>query len=1261
MKQICSFLTVFLLAAFSWGTASAAAVLPTPSKADGSADVWYHIRLTVRTWGIWGNTGVQQVEAGLEKGGYYFDQGWGEPLINVEDTLNVPGTRWKLVETGKTDEYQLISGLGNTLDCDPEPNRIYTTTPTGQLVTIKNPNGNFLGLTLSGARRNGGVDKGGGSLFFDQYGPDAVGGAIAFVPAEPLTGTYLSRPGDFDLGDVPVNLVRKKTLTVTGINLSGKLNYSIVPANAGFSVPSETTANTNGGTVEITFTPTERKAYTAELTISIGNLSVTTTLTGNADFDFPLQISEDGGDEHWYYIQFERQIENNKVLQANDMSKPITQELILGNTNKQLWKIVGNWDGYHIVNKVEGELAYESGNNRYKMDDFEGNAFGFNRFKDTEDWQLRNMDVGHSDNPDRRYLNDLDADGDSVSNYSVNDDGNRLVFIPATTHKLVVGLESVDFGTAPAGTGATIKKTVPVGGLNLTGTISATIEGVGAAAFTLTSSTLQAEGGEFEITFSPLTIDNYKAQLILRADGVEEVTVELTARGGVFPFTVSNGSNEYWYYIQFVRRTTKALTSHGIGQEVLQDDWVASQEIDENQLWKITGSWDNYKFVSKKGGELVCTINKFDDDGDPEYNMYTLAAANGDRHIAVEKTTGTNTGWGFQNAKAKEAKHTVYMNDNGGTKVGLYGYLDEGGPFNFISVAETAILPSTSLLAYGDVTTGFKREKTLTVTGTKTTAPISYVLAGSGKDAFNVSTTTEGATNTSLPAAGGALKITFDPAALGDYIATLTLQSTNALDVVIILTGKCVSFPEDFPVKISDATSTTWYTVYFNRSYTSGNSWKVWTAGLSGETVKQTAYIGRENPDLTLEEQLWKFVLAPSRTGYLAVSYSGLEVAAGTDYTLGEQGEGAPLVFYKNPDRKAWVLINPAANNGGGKALNDKDQKTICEWSDTGNDDGCPMGFLETALPDPVRIQISTLLVEFPNKIEAGAPALYSSDVEVKGFELTGDINLALSGDGASAYTIVHAADSTEVGSTLPAAGGTLKIKFAPTAAQACNATLTFTSGNVTAKTIALAGAGLKLPAKASTAAEPIWYYISFARQSAKVLTADGDTLRQEAKAEVEADTQLWRIEGNAADGYQLINRAERRVAYDSTSTVKTYLIQQAEGDRFSFVSGAGDNAAKVQLYNRTNTANGSYLNDKSGLYATNYNINDGGNWLTFTPQIPDGIIQIDPETNDPVVSSAYYNLQGMRIQQPVRGNFYIRIDTLASKKTRATKIFLVK
>jgi hypothetical protein len=1282
MRKIHSFLMVFLAMFLFWGTAKAAD-LPTISPADGSNDVWYHIQLEKRIWGIGGSSGT--TNGGSIKG-WYLDQGAGKMLRNIEVDTNEPGTRWKLVATGSSTEYKLISQLGNTIayassaigtsgDANyVKADRYYTTTPSSQVFTILNPNGAYLGLSLKGA---GGIDKSNNDLYFDKWGPNAEGGAISFVAAEPMEEAFLFPPANVDFRDVPVGKSATKTLAVAGTNLTGDLSYSI--AGAGFSVTPQTNT-ANGGTAEITFTPTVKQVYTAILTITnaAAGISVTDTLKGNADFAFPIQISE-GANEHWYYIQFYRQAANNKVLQAGGETEPITQALIAGGQDNQLWKIIGDWDEYKLIPKSGDELGmtYDAAEdkNHYVLDmaDY-ASEFSFVRFKDTENWQLFNNSAGYiesgQESETKRYLNDKDNEGTALSNYEVDDAGNRLVFIPKETVALKVGLESLDYGTAPINVGASIKKTIPVGGLNLTAPITATITGTGAAVFALTQSNVPAAGGEFEVTFTPTAVASYTAELILTS-GESRDTVQLKGKGSVFPFVISSvdNSNEHWYYIQFQRQQAKAFTDKGANADVEQTDWDANQEPNNAQTWKVTGTWDNFKFVSKLGNSLV--RGTYTD----EYGFYKTVAGNntGDKHSAVEKTTGTNLGWGFINTDATESESTLYMNDNGGAHIGLYGYLDEGGPLKFVPASGKYILPSVTVLNHGDVNIGLKSEKVLTVTGNNTTAPITYALEGADAGVFTVAITSgQDGENNQLLAAGGTLKVTYLPTATRDYVAILKLSSTGTDDVIVLLEGK--GTVAELPVTISTSGNDYWYNIYFNRRYSSGDSnWKVWTAGLEGETITQTAFAGRVDQEFAISEQLWKFVVAPSQTGYLAVAYNGLAAttppSSDLNYTLDTQANATPLTFKKEAENK-WVLLKDTGSAG---SLNDRSGSAICNYGTGG--EGNQLTFLPAIVPDPIRIQVGTKTVTFDD-VEAGEPAVYSGNIVLKGFGLTSDITLALSGEGASAYSVVLKRDSTAV-TTLPSTGDTLKVIFNPTARQAYEAKLNLTSAGAAAKEITLSGSGaLNLPVKLSTAAEPFWYTVGFNRSTNKWLTVEAanDTLVQRT-AVTASETQLFRFEGSVATGYQLINHDERVAAYDSTSVVdpndetkriavKTYFMKpQAQGDYFRFVKGVDANAGKWQMRNITNSSNGGYLCDKEGkgFQATNYSKNDAGNWLTFKSLIPDAIVSPGVDANDPVVSSVYYTLQGIRVYQPLPGNVYIQVNTHASKKTSATKFFLVK
>jgi hypothetical protein len=94
-----------------------------------------------------------------------------------------------------------------------------------------------------------------------------------------------------------------------------------------------------------------------------------------------------------------------------------------------------------------------------------------------------------------------------------------------------------------------------------------------------------------------------------------------------------------------------------------------------------------------------------------------------------------------------------------------------------------------------------------------------------------------------------------------------------------------------------------------------------------------------------------------------------------------------------------------------------------------------------------------------------------------------------------------------------------------------------------------------------------------------------------------------------------------------------------------------------------TEGAAGRYINDFGGLganaqYASLYSANDAGNALVFTPIgfTHTGLVTVDA-ANDAIIATHYYNLQGVKVKEPVKGGIYIKQDIYESKKVRATKI----
>jgi hypothetical protein len=498
-------------------------------------------------------------------------------------------------------------------------------------------------------------------------------------------------------GDIMQGAVGQKTVVVRGINLSSDIAATIIGDDfEAFSIAPATLPSI-GGSFVVEFSPTAKKAYNAQLVISSeGAKSDTTTLSGTADFELPVTLSEDS-DEHWYFIQFARNASKNLVVKYNGELEYITQEALNTENDSLKWKIVGDWNQYTIVSKIDGsELSYEYYNPNYvegsddpatqdsisdkylAEESGSGHEHGFVRYKDTDTWQLYNYTVTEGPAA-HKYVNDQSAQ--NVCLYSLNDGGNQLLFL-STEKPSIITAPALAFSDIPKSASET--RSIVVTGSNLTGNITATLSGTGAEDFTLSSNTLPATGDSLHITYAPLANRKDSVILTLTSPNADAVEVLLTGNSDLDLPLFSEGENEYWYFIQFVRSETKGdndagkvLESGGSGNFVIQESWDRTNLA---QQWKVVGSWNSYKILDYDNNEFV-----FDLDNK---RMKLADIGDGNSFKFVRNTTAGK--WQLYNLDTDdgEGKERYYVNDFGGdgNEVGMWSANDGGNSLNFISV-----------------------------------------------------------------------------------------------------------------------------------------------------------------------------------------------------------------------------------------------------------------------------------------------------------------------------------------------------------------------------------------------------------------------------------------------------------------------------------------------------------------------------------------------------------------------------------------------
>ena len=737
----------------------------------------------------------------------------------------------------------------------------------------------------------------------------------------------------------------QSTFTVGGRLLEGNITVAVEGDNAFKATP--TTLTLTGGTVTVTFSPTDVKAYAAQLRItSPGAEDKIVTLTGEVyqDSDLP-KISDDPKDpkEYWYYIQFPRRAPMVMATSGSATNPMVTERNFKAGAEdpNQMWKICGDWnDGYYIVNKAtKTELLYNTidttgvGGSKSIRDDFDsdryflpnsgqGSTFNFVRFGATG-WQLYNRDAnafGHTKSDEQRYMNEWYSDiaGERiyhVHQWNKNDAGNEITFIPADKPSIIANPAVVGL-LAPVGETKSI--TVNVIGLCTSGNITAALSGGDIGKFSLSTSTLPAEGGELTITFTSDREDIfYKTSLELSNGTIKTIVPVTGSYGGPM---LSTSTQDIWHYIQFQRAADqgKVWQNNGSGNEISQSLCVAGNP---KQQWKFTGTKDAL-VIQNRDGDLFFAYPK-NDQGTTSGSAKTNAEE-GDFIEVVYDLNGQGE-WMFK--LLIDGQDRTGVNDNNQSVVGTW-YMNDvpGNSLNIIPVeAQTVVRPwitytasSTNLAAQ----VGEKAIAKVTVTGTNLTGPITATISGGdGAADYWLSTST-------LPAAGGELGITFRPMRAEGCKVSLTLSSTGVKTIVpFTVLGAPI-----FSTQGNDV----WYYIQFER--TAKDADKVWTS--NGYDVTQ------EQKEDDFYMQQWKFVgdwksefVVENRDGG-QIFYNKNENEDGTISAVGNatvEEKGDPIVLVQNGTKWELQLALNVGNVWG--VLNDYGGADVGLWQlgDGGN------------------------------------------------------------------------------------------------------------------------------------------------------------------------------------------------------------------------------------------------------------------------------------------------------------------------------------
>ena len=620
----------------------------------------------------------------------------------------------------------------------------------------------------------------------------------------------------------------------------------------------------------------------------------------------PTFSSADQSSETWYYIRFKRQAANNLVWTTDFPVTSAIKQLAKAGTPEdrmlQQWKLVGNKDAFYIQNRTLGfKVKYASSGekdvnksihgNNYVVDDEGGDGATALKLAPSSDaatwtgalgWTIINTSISAT-----AYMNDRGAGGSApdnpnlsgyawrdVCNYGYADAGFLMEFVDASTQTIVIVTDSL---AQEARVGYSGKATYTgIDNFNIDGNITAAITGADAAAFGFAGDDNIVENGtgSLEITFAPTEARIYNATLTLNGGTAPSVTVRLTGEGyeALNLPQFSEGTNEYWYYIQFHRRAA-ANTVWSLSDTTLMivQDTLRPGIVRDDQQWKIVGNWtDGYAFVNKETGKEIIYNATASDDGTKPANRYLQAEGEGDVFSFVRYKQGgvLTEDWQLFNLIASTANK--YVNDEGAKYLCNWSANSEGDRLLFIPADQPDIIAPSTPLAF-EARPGTDSLRSLSIVGLGLSADITAVISGADASAFSLEAAT-------VSAGGGTFRITFSPVEAKQHIATLTLTSGSVTKTVSLTGDANLGLP-----LFSTETVENWYYIQFvrqDRSTAATPSNRVWTktpvtvATESGEVTVQQIFSKQLEEGNTAQQ--WKIV-GDEEEGYRIISREGGE------------------------------------------------------------------------------------------------------------------------------------------------------------------------------------------------------------------------------------------------------------------------------------------------------------------------------------------------------------------------------------------------
>lgn len=303
--------------------------------------------------------------------------------------------------------------------------------------------------------------------------------------------TITVNPTSLDFETIEVGQEKPMTINVTGTDLTGLISVTKEETHGGqFSISRET-LNASGGSVIVTFKPTEAGSFGGCVRISGGGASpVSVTLNGSARELRVTKSSLDFG-----------------TIKKNETSPKkftVYGDNLLGNvtlisSNKNLFEVIPE-----TITPAEAKAGKE-------------------------------VTVTYKPTAGGTHSGKIIVSSEGVT--------NKEVAISGKCAEIKVNKTSLDFKTIEVGNDTTI--TINVTGSNVTGSITVKKQETHGGQFTISRETLPSTGGNVVVTFKPTEAGSFGGSISISGEGADPISVSLTGKAlelSVYPSSLNLGT-----------------------------------------------------------------------------------------------------------------------------------------------------------------------------------------------------------------------------------------------------------------------------------------------------------------------------------------------------------------------------------------------------------------------------------------------------------------------------------------------------------------------------------------------------------------------------------------------------------------------------------------------------------------------------------------------------------------------------------------------